>query len=119
MSQTQRVRMNLRPGSLSRSSVLHSQSSGFSDSWPAIGLRTTASLKRSITAAMANAPPSRSYRLDSVISYLLDGSDGFLEPRTKNDHCSSCGRDAVGAMILFGTGDRAQGIPGRCNDLYV
>src|SRR2546422_4729453 len=37
--------MNLRPGSLPRSLVLHSRSSGFSDSWPAIGLRTTASLK--------------------------------------------------------------------------
>src|SRR2546425_9891976 len=76
MSQTQRVRMNLRPGSLPRSSVLHSRSSGLSDSWPAIEFFTTPSLKGSITAAMANAPPSRSYRLDSVISCLLDG---FLE----------------------------------------
>jgi hypothetical protein len=39
-----------------------------------IGFRTTASLKCSITAAMAKAPPSRSYRLDSVISssWLVD-----------------------------------------------
>src|SRR5919201_2925137 len=27
---------------------------------------------------MANAPPSRSYRLDSLIPCLLDGSDGFV-----------------------------------------
>src|SRR5713226_5134498 len=68
--------MNLRPGSLPRLLVCHSRRSGFSDFWPTIGLRTTASLKWSTTAAMANAPPSRSYRLDSVISCLLDG---FLE----------------------------------------
>src|SRR4029453_2638791 len=70
MSQTQRVRMNLRPGSLSRSSLLHLSSSGSFDPWPAIGLRTTASLKWAITAGMANAPPSRSYRLGSAISNL-------------------------------------------------
>jgi hypothetical protein len=36
---------------------------GSFDPTPAIGLRTTASLKWSITAAMANAPPRRSYKL--------------------------------------------------------
>src|SRR5215813_14229224 len=71
MSQTQRVRMNLRPASRPGSSFDHSRSSGFSDSRPVIGLRTTASLKCSITAAMANAPPSRSYRLGSFIFFLL------------------------------------------------
>src|SRR6266498_1553451 len=68
--------MNLRPGSLPRLLVCHSRRAGFSDFWPTIGLLTTASLKWSTTAAMANAPPSRSYSLDSVISCLLDG---FLE----------------------------------------
>src|SRR5437899_8528488 len=67
--------MNLRPGSLPRLLVCHSRRPGFSDVWPTIGLRTTASLKWSITAAIANAPPSRSYRLNSVISCLLHGSD--------------------------------------------
>src|SRR5205809_7805010 len=71
--------MNLRPGSLPRLLVCHSRRAGFSDFWPTIGFFTTASLKWSTTAAMANAPPSLSYRLDSVISCLLDGSDGFLE----------------------------------------
>src|SRR5438045_2087375 len=68
--------MNFRPGSLPRLLVCHSRSSGFSESWPTIGLCTRASLNWSTTAAMANAPPSRSYRLDSVIACLLDG---FLE----------------------------------------
>ena len=66
----------MRPGSLPRLLVCHSRRAGFSDFWPTIGLCTTASLKWSTTAAMANAPPSRSYRLDSAISCLLDG---FLE----------------------------------------
>src|SRR6266540_3387803 len=71
--------MNLRPGSLPRLLLCHSRRAGFSDFWPTIGFFTTASLKWSTTAAMANAPPSRSYKLDSVISCLLEGSDGFLE----------------------------------------
>src|SRR5262245_17790838 len=73
MSQTQRVRMNFRPGSRPRLFVCHSRSWGFSEFWPTIGFCTIASLKWSTTAAMANAPPSRSYRLDSVMSRLLDG----------------------------------------------
>src|SRR4029450_3581551 len=66
-SQTQRVRMNLSPGSLARLLVCHSRRAGFSDVWPTIGLRTIASLKWSTTAAVAKAPPSRSYILESVI----------------------------------------------------
>src|SRR5438067_8330845 len=58
--------MNLRPGSLPRLLVCHSRRAGFSDLWPTIGFCTTASLKWSTTAAMANAPPSLSYKLDSV-----------------------------------------------------
>jgi hypothetical protein len=60
MSQTHKVRMNLRPGSLPRLLVCHSRRSGFSDFWPTMGFCTTASLKWSTTAAMANTPPSRS-----------------------------------------------------------
>src|SRR4030095_358259 len=89
--------------------------------WPAIGLRTTASLKWSITAAMANAPPSRSYRLDSAISYLLDGADGFLKgPPTKNDHCSSCGlRRRWSKEFSSGREIAPGGVPGRCPGPYV
>ena len=57
---TQSVRMNFRPGSLPRFWVCHSRRAGFFDSRPTIGFCTTASLKWSTTAAMANAPPSRS-----------------------------------------------------------
>ena len=61
-SQTHSVRMNFSPGSLSRWLVCHSRRSGFFDPWPTIGFLTTASLKWSTTAAMANTPPNRSYR---------------------------------------------------------
>src|SRR6266576_409064 len=64
---THRVRMNLRPGSLPRLLVCHSRRSGFSDVWPTSGLRTIASLKWSTTAAMAKAPPSLSYKVDSIM----------------------------------------------------
>src|SRR5512133_986141 len=71
--------MNLRPGSLPRLLVCHSRRAGFSEFWPTIGFLTTASLKWSTTAAMANAPPSRSYRLESVISCLpLEASHGVI-----------------------------------------
>src|SRR6185295_8620661 len=63
--QTHSVRMNFRPGSLPRFLVCHSRRAGFSDLWPTMGFFTTASLKWSITAAMENAPPSRSYRVAS------------------------------------------------------
>jgi NAD(P)-dependent dehydrogenase (short-subunit alcohol dehydrogenase family) len=43
--QTHSVRMNLRPGSLSRFLVCHSRSFGFLDFWPTMGFFTTASLK--------------------------------------------------------------------------
>src|SRR6478672_4034104 len=65
MLQTQSVRMNLRPGNLPRFLVCHSRSCGFFDFWPTTGFFTTASLKWSTTAAMANTPPSRSYKLFS------------------------------------------------------
>ena len=65
--QTHSVRINFRPGSLVRFLVCHSWRAGFFDPWPTMGFCTTASLKWSTTAAMANAPPSRSYRLVSVI----------------------------------------------------
>src|SRR4029450_8741301 len=102
MSQTQRVRMNLRPGSLPRSFLLHSSSSGSFDPWPAIGLRTTASLKWSITAAMANAPPSRSYKLGSVISNLLDRSifsRSLLELLLRIDSDEGRGEREVGGAV--------------------
>src|SRR5215211_3149475 len=85
--QTHRVRMNLSPGSLPRLLVCHSRRSGFSEFWPTIGLCTRASLKWSTTAAMANAPPSRSYRLNSVISCLqsiLLGGHHALPATTPN-----------------------------------
>jgi hypothetical protein len=44
-SQTQSVRMNLRPGSLPRFLVCHFRSCGFLDFLPTIGFFTTASLK--------------------------------------------------------------------------
>src|SRR6476660_3771574 len=44
-SQTQSVRINLRPGSRPRFLVCHSRSCGFLDFWPTIGFFTTASLK--------------------------------------------------------------------------
>src|SRR5947207_199359 len=59
-SQTHSVRMNLRPGSLSRLFVCHSRSCGFLDFRPTTGFFTTASLKWSTTAGMAKTPPSRS-----------------------------------------------------------
>src|SRR6476619_3750517 len=65
--QTHRVRMNFSPGSLASSSVLHSLSAGFFDPWPTAAFCTTASLKWSTTAAIANTPPNRSYRLGSAI----------------------------------------------------
>src|SRR5829696_5875299 len=58
--------MNFKPGSLPSFSVCHSRRSGFSEPSPAIWFWTTALLKWSITAAMANTPPRRSYRLCSV-----------------------------------------------------
>src|SRR4029453_14070250 len=72
--QTHRVRMNFSPGSRSSWLVCHSRSSGFFDAWPTMGFWTIASLKRSITAAMANTPPNRSYRLGSAIVLLLFSS---------------------------------------------
>jgi hypothetical protein len=39
-----------------------------------MGFWTTASLKWSITAAIANTPPNRSYRLGSAICLLLSSS---------------------------------------------
>src|SRR5262245_49143811 len=65
--QTHSVRMNLRPGNLPRLLVCHSRSCGFFDVWPTMGFFTTASLKWSTTAAMANMAPSRSYRLFSTM----------------------------------------------------
>src|SRR5580765_1050954 len=82
--------MNLRPGKLPRLLVCHSRRAGFSDDWPTIGFFTTASLKWSTTAAMANAPPSRSYRLDSVIACLLKG---FLETVPPSSTASARTRD--------------------------
>jgi hypothetical protein len=65
--QTHSVRMNFSPGSLSSSSICHSRSAGFFDAWPTIGFLTTASLKWSTTAAMANTPPNRLYRVGSAV----------------------------------------------------
>ena len=57
--------MNFSPGSRSSCSVCHCRRAGFRDSRPTSGSSMRASLKASTTAAMANAPPSRSYRLAS------------------------------------------------------
>src|SRR5215204_1236511 len=65
-SQTQRVRMNLSPDSLSKLFVCHFLSAGFFEFFPTTGFCTIASLKWLTTAAMAKTPPSRSYRLFSV-----------------------------------------------------
>jgi hypothetical protein len=59
--------MNLRPGNLSNFFVCHSLRAGFFELIPTIGFFTTASLKWSTTAAMAKTPPSRSYKLFSVM----------------------------------------------------
>jgi hypothetical protein len=59
--------MNLRPGNLSNLFVCHSLRAGFFEVIPTIGFFTTASLKWSTTAAMAKTPPSRSYKLFSVM----------------------------------------------------
>ena len=72
-AQTQRVRMNLRPGNLSNLFVCHSLRAGFFEVFPTIGFFTTASLKWSTTAAIAKTPPSRSYRLFSVMFTNLPG----------------------------------------------
>ena len=72
-AQTHRVRMNLRPGNLSKFFVCHSLRAGFFDVFPTIGFCTTASLKWSTTAAMAKTPPSRSYRLFSVSGAACTG----------------------------------------------
>ena len=64
--------MNLRPGNLSKFFVCHSLRAGFFDVFPTIGFWTTASLKWSTTAAMAKTPPSRSYKLCSLMVSSLN-----------------------------------------------
>src|SRR4029453_10019922 len=75
--QTHRVRMNFRPGSLSSEFVDQSSSAGLFDPWPTAGFAITASLKWSITAAIANTPPNRSYKLGSA---MLVPSPSFHVP---------------------------------------
>ena len=65
-AQSDSVRMNFRPGN--KPFPFHSLSCGFTLSF---GFSTILSLKRSTTMAMALTPPSRSYRLCSVIVTLL------------------------------------------------
>src|SRR5436190_17403280 len=94
--QTHNVRMNFSPGSLASWLVCHSRSSGFFDPWPTMGFRTTASLKWSTTAAMANTPPSRSYKLGSA---MLVPS---LRPRGLAAVYLECLRVAPGIGFLSG-----------------
>src|SRR5436189_2876065 len=75
--QTHSVRMNFSPGSLSNELVDQSRSAGLLDPWPTAGFSTTASLKWSITAAMANTPPNLSYKLGSA---MLVPSPSFHVP---------------------------------------
>src|SRR5512132_2195430 len=77
-SHTHSVRMNFSPGSLSTWLVLHSSSSGFFDPCPTMGFWTTASLKWLTTAAIANTPPNRSYKLGSA---MLVPSSSFDVPQ--------------------------------------
>ena len=83
--QTHSVRMNFRPGRRASFWVCHSRSSGLSEPCPATWFLTTASLKWSTTAAMAKTPPSRSYRLCSLMSTVL------CPPAARPD----CHRDAL------------------------